>query len=130
MAAFENYWTNRLHKPWSIEVQAGFQNPAAATGPVPAAKEARETFLASDVGCGIDVFFGGGTFDFIVQTQAGRLVDSGLLKSHADWFADADVVPTEGLVEGRHLVLHATGDAVVHVPAAVGQRDEPHAGRD
>ena len=25
---------------------------------------------------------------------------------------------------------HATGDLVVHVPAAIGQRDHPHAGRD
>jgi hypothetical protein len=37
VASFQNYWTNQLHKPWSIEVQAGFQNPASATGTVPAA---------------------------------------------------------------------------------------------
>lgn len=92
VASFQNYWTNKLHKPWSIEVQAGFQSPAFASSSVPVAKEARETFLASDVGSGIDVFFGGGTFDFIGQAQAGRLVDSGLLRSHADWFADA-VIP-------------------------------------
>lgn len=92
VASFQNYWTNKLHKPWSVEVQAGFQSQAGATSTVPAVKEAREAFLASEVGSGIDVFFGGGTFDFIGQAQAGRLVDSGLLQSHADWFADA-VIP-------------------------------------
>lgn len=90
--AFENYWRHELHKPWSTEIQAGFQNgrlPPTAPADVQAARAA---FLASDASCGIDVFFGGGTYDLERQALAGRLVDSGLLKLHPDWFTE-DLIP-------------------------------------
>src|SRR4051812_24629466 len=89
--AFENHWTRTLGKSWSTAVQAGFQSsrlPADASADV---KEARETFWASDVGCGIDVFFGGGTYDFERQARAGRLVDSGVMKLHPDWFTEQTI---------------------------------------
>ncbi|MBI4624419.1 MAG: extracellular solute-binding protein [Verrucomicrobia bacterium] len=92
VAAFENLWTGTMKRAWSAEIQAGFQNgrlPAAAPAFV---KEARAAFLNSDVGCGIDVFFGGGTYDFEKQVQAGRLVVSGMLRLHPEWFTD-DVIP-------------------------------------
>lgn len=92
ISSFQNYWRDRLRKPWSMEVQAAFANGRLAKDATPEAREARETFLKSDVGCGIDVFFGGGTFDFIRQADAGRLVDSGMLQQHPDWFTDA-VIP-------------------------------------
>jgi iron(III) transport system substrate-binding protein len=92
VASFENYWVNKLGKPWSAEVQAGFQSNRLPAEAPPLVKEAREAFLASDVGCGIDLFFGGGTFDFERQAQAGRIVDCGLLKTHPEWFTDA-VIP-------------------------------------
>ena len=91
-AAFRNLWAGKLGKPWSAEVQAGFQNGRLATNATAEAKEARAAFLASEVGCGIDVFFGGGTYDFAKQAQAGRVVDAGLLQSHPEWFTD-DVIP-------------------------------------
>lgn len=92
VAAFENLWRRQLGRPWSAEVQAGFQNgrlPAAAPVLV---QEARAAFLSSEVGCGIDVFFGGGTYDFERQALAGRLVDSGIMKLQPTWFTDA-VIP-------------------------------------
>lgn len=92
VAAFEHHWTRRLGKPWSAEIQAGFQNARLAADAPAIVKEARAAFLASEVGCGIDLFFGGGTYDFERQAQAGRLVDSGMLKAHAAWFNDA-VIP-------------------------------------
>lgn len=92
VAAFENHWTRQLNRPWSTEVQAGFQNARLPDNAPAIVKEARATFLASDVSCGIDVFFGGGTYDFERQAQAGRLVDAGMLKSHPEWFTDA-VIP-------------------------------------
>lgn len=92
VAAFEHHWTRRLGKSWSAEIQAGFQNGRLAADAPPIVREARATFLASDVGCGIDLFFGGGTYDFERQAQAGRLVDSGVLKAHPAWFGDA-VIP-------------------------------------
>jgi ABC-type Fe3+ transport system substrate-binding protein len=50
--------------------------------------------MNSEVGCGIDVFFGGGTYDFIKQAQAGRLVESTVMKKHPEWFRP-DVIPYE-----------------------------------
>lgn len=94
VAAFENHWVRQLGKPWSIEVQAGFQNGRLPPDAPASAKEARAAFLASTVGCGIDVFFGGGTYDFEKQAVAGRFVDSGVVKAHPEWFNEA-VIPRQ-----------------------------------
>lgn len=92
VASFQHHWTRKLGRKWSTEVQAAFANPRLPKDAWPEALEARQEFLASEVGCGIDVFFGGGTYDFIRQADAGRIVDSGLLKLHPEWFTD-DVIP-------------------------------------
>jgi ABC-type Fe3+ transport system substrate-binding protein len=87
-AAFRHHWTRRLGRPWSFAVQAAYANgrlPASATAEE---KEARAAFLASDAGCGVDLFFGGGAYDFMVQDRAGRLIDSGVVTAHPDWFSD------------------------------------------
>src|SRR3954467_6635278 len=91
ITAFQNYWTNELRKPWSMEVQAGSQNGRLSPDAPAIVQEARATFLASDVGSGIDVFFGGGTYDFAKQAAAGRFVPSELLAKHPEWFSD-DVI--------------------------------------
>ena len=87
VAAFENHWRRTLGKPWSAEVQAGFHNARLPADAPALVREARAAFLASEVSCGIDLFFGGGTFDFERQATAGRLVDSGVVKAHPDWFS-------------------------------------------
>jgi iron(III) transport system substrate-binding protein len=92
--AFENHWTRRLRRPWGIEIQAGFQNGRLPADAPPVVREARATFLQSDVSCGIDVFFGGGTYDLDKQAEAGRIVDSGLRQLHPEWFTDA-VIPRQ-----------------------------------
>jgi ABC-type Fe3+ transport system substrate-binding protein len=96
VSSFQNYWTQQLGKPWSLEVLAAFQNPKLTPGKTPADDTpelaARRAFLESNISCGIDIFFGGGSFDFIRQANAGRLVDSGLLKLHPEWFHD-EVIP-------------------------------------
>lgn len=92
VASFQNIWTQKLGKPWSVEVQAGFQNPKLPADAPAIVKEARAAFLASEAACGIDLFFGGGTYDFDKQAKAGRIVDSGILKKHPEWFTDA-VIP-------------------------------------
>lgn len=92
ITAFQNHWVNKLGQPWSAEIQAGSQNgrlPATAPTVV---KEARAAFLASNVSCGIDLFFGGGTYDFAKQATAGRFVPSRILKTHPEWFVD-EVIP-------------------------------------
>ena len=93
ITAFQNHWTNRLGKPWSMEVQAGSQNGRLPADAPAIVQEARAAFLASDVSCGIDVFFGGGTYDFAKQASAGRFIDGGLRQKHPDWFTEAVIPP-------------------------------------
>ncbi len=93
-AAFELFWTKTLGRKWSAEVQTAFQNHRLTADASEEARAARAMFLQSEVSCGIDVFFGGGTYDFIRQAQAGRIVDSGVMKKHPEWFRD-DVIPAE-----------------------------------
>jgi len=93
VAAFRNYWTGVLGRAWSSEVQAGFANARLGPNASAEARAAREAFLASDVSCGIDLFFGGGSYDFMLQAAAGRLVPirGG---ERAEW-RDEAVVPLE-----------------------------------
>ena len=96
VSAFQNYWTHKLAREWSTVVQAAFHNPKLVPDQTPeddtVELAARRAFLGSKISCGIDIFFGGGSFDFIRQANAGRLVDSGILKLHPEWFHDA-VIP-------------------------------------
>ncbi len=95
-AAFQNHWLNKLHRDWSNEVLTAYANPRvepAAIAPDDTPPQAaRRAFLASDVSCGIDLFFGGGSIDYIKHADAGRLVDSGILRMHPEWFGDS-VIP-------------------------------------
>ncbi len=101
-APFENYWQSRLRRPWTAAVQRAFADPKVQPGPDPAkdteAEGARRAFLEADVGIGIDLFFGGGSFDFIQQASAGRLVDSGFVRAHPDLFGTGpgQIPPTLG----------------------------------
>jgi len=93
--AFHALWTDRLHRRWSGEVEAAAANPDIEPG-ADAAKDtpamaARRTFLGSEIGCGIDLFFGGGPYDFVKQARAGRIVDSGILARHPEWFNESAV---------------------------------------
>ena len=101
-AAFEHHWESKLGKDWSGEIAATLLNPKTAAtvaeGKPTPAQEARQTFLSSDVGIGVDLFFGGGAFDFIQQAAAGTLVNqrggkpAGLAvvrQKHPKWFTDA-----------------------------------------
>lgn len=95
-AAFQNYWVNERGMPWDSAVDAGFDNRSLDLPGDPAqdtpGQAARRAFLASNVGIGIDLFFGGGAYDFIQQAQAGRLADSGVIAARPEWFTDA-VIP-------------------------------------
>lgn len=92
ITSFQNHWTRQLGKPWSAEIQSGSQNGRLPADAPAIVKEARAAFLASDVGCGIDLFFGGGTYDFAKQAGAGRFIPSDVFQKHPEWFTD-DVIP-------------------------------------
>ena len=79
LGAFQYYWESTLRQTWSAEVQAAFDNPKTAPGDATLSTRARKAFLESKIGCGIDLFFGGGSYDYIQQAAAGRLVPSDVL---------------------------------------------------
>lgn len=91
--AFRREWESS-GRAWTQEVAEGFANPRLGPEAPAVAREAREAFLASNAGIGIDVFFGGGAYDFINQARAGNLVDSGILQAHPEWFTDSGIPAT------------------------------------
>ncbi|MBR7130367.1 MAG: ABC transporter substrate-binding protein [Lentisphaeria bacterium] len=54
----------------------------------------RQKFLQSDVGIGIDVFAGGGTFEHSRMAQRGYAVDGGVARRHPEYFAPG-AIPAE-----------------------------------
>src|SRR6478736_6910422 len=96
-ASFRTYWTRQLGRPWDREVLDAFANPSvhgdADRGSQ--GERARYAFLNSDAGCGIDLMFGGGSFDFINLASRGLLVDSGILDRFPELFGGAgeNVIP-------------------------------------
>jgi iron(III) transport system substrate-binding protein len=89
-ASFERYWRDDLHRRWTSEIAAGFSrpHPDGATGEV---VEARRAFLASNVGAGVDVIFGGGSPEFVKHAAAGRIVDAGLIARHPELFGPGGI---------------------------------------
>jgi len=91
-ASFRSYWTQQLRQPWDREVLEAFANPSMH-GDVDKGSQgerARYAFLNSNTGCGIDLLFGGGSFDFINFANRGLLVDSGVLSRFPELFSGAD----------------------------------------
>jgi len=92
LASFQNYWTNTLHRPWSKIVESSFANGKVVLGTdakldTPE-QQARRAFLDSSVGCKLDLFFGGGAFDFVQAAGKGQLVDCGYIQAHPEMFGD------------------------------------------
>ncbi len=93
-AAFQQHWQSKLNQPWSPAVAQSSLNPKAAPEDA-----ARQAYLASNVGTGMDVFFGGGAYDFEQQAKAGTLIAgdgektgiSGLIKKHPAWFSHSGI---------------------------------------
>jgi ABC-type Fe3+ transport system substrate-binding protein len=96
VAAFQQHWTHALGHPWNSKVERAFANAKITLDDTPAddtlEQQARRAFLASNVSCRLDLFFGGGAFDFQSQAAAGYLVESGFVKNHPELFNDA-VIP-------------------------------------
>ncbi len=76
--AFRNYWRSDLGREWTPEVRAAYGNRRLELDDTPGegdpAEQARRAFLDSPVSVGIDVFFGGGSYEFIRQAAIGTLV--------------------------------------------------------
>lgn len=90
-ASFERLWTGKLGRRWNAAIQEGFANGKLPADAPTEVRAAREAFLASEASCGIDVFFGGGTYDLEKQARAGRLIDSGVIQRHPEWFGETAI---------------------------------------
>jgi ABC-type Fe3+ transport system substrate-binding protein len=94
LAAFENVWKSQGH-PWNAQVAGAFDNPKiklpgdSTKDTLP--EQARRAFLESSTGIGIDLFFGGGAYDFTLQADAGRLVASRVMATHPEWFTENSI---------------------------------------
>lgn len=90
-AAFQRYWTEDLGREWTREIEVAFLNPAVDPAESGIAGEARRAFLESNVGIGVDLFFGGGSYDHRVRAQQGFLVPTTVRRDHPEWF-DPEVI--------------------------------------
>ena len=79
-AAFRLYCADRKIE-WSDQAAKDFKNAKLKDNPL------RQEFLNSDISIGIDLFFGGGTFDQDRFAQMGFGVDGGVAKRHPEYLA-------------------------------------------
>lgn len=97
-AAFRQHWeADSDNGPWNKTIAGAFSNqrldrPTADAQPE--AVKARKMFLASDVGIGIDLFFGGGAYDHAKHADKGYAVDAGIRELHPEWFVN-EIMPRE-----------------------------------
>ena len=96
-SAFRLYWRKDLKKRWQGSGnpgQAAVQQSVPDDTPEDDTEEqsARRAFLSSNVGIGIDLFFGGGSTDFIAHAARGHLVDSGIFEKESGLFTD-QIIP-------------------------------------
>lgn len=96
---FRRYWVSKPELgPWTRTVAESFDKAkvaeagAGADLAAVAAVAARQEFLSSEVGIGIDLFFGGGQYDHHRQAQQGHGVDAGLRSLHPEWLVE-EVIP-------------------------------------
>jgi iron(III) transport system substrate-binding protein len=91
--SFRNHWEEDLKRDWTLDVQGAFNNPQIEPDESPeddsVREAARRAYLASNVSSGIDVFFGGGTYDFSSQAAKGALVNAGIRGQHPEWFIES-----------------------------------------
>lgn len=119
---FETLWKKRTKLPFSLTAREAFGNGRLDPGPdgtgtqqgivddltgldreseEQIALAARKLFLSSNIGVGIDLFFGGGAYDFSKQASIGNLVATtpdgqygpgALAGEKPEWFSD-EVMP-------------------------------------
>ncbi len=86
-AGFRLKWEDAGNE-WTKEVSKNFKNPKADPETCPE----RKMFLESEEGIGIDLFFGGGTYDQNKFAQIGFAVPGGVEERHPEWFTE-DIMP-------------------------------------
>ena len=122
MASFRYRWETELGKPWNFAIQGAFSDGRLPPDASNMEQAARATFLESDVSCGIDLFFGGGPYDFIRQASMGQLVKTRVFETHPEWFAP-EVIPLEYAGEGYYDPEHRWTGTVLSSYGMIYNRD-------
>lgn len=100
-AAFENYWKTSQTEDWNSSFGGAVSVSKLPDDADPKLKAARQYFLNSSLGVKIDLFFGGGTYDFEKQKRKGYLVatdatgthgPAAVKKKHPEWFTE-EIIP-------------------------------------
>jgi len=104
-ASFQNYWKKNNFGKWA-DAAGAFNNKKITTNHNPSSEtkqqKARRIYLSSEVGIGLDLFFGGGAYDFQQQANKGHLVAStknkkygisALINEKPKWFNE-EIIPS------------------------------------
>ncbi|MBR6471778.1 MAG: hypothetical protein IKS83_08270, partial [Victivallales bacterium] len=96
-ANFQHDWCQR--NPgfvWNDQVAADiFSDRTSLEGDADASR-ARRDFLAGNVGIDIDVFMGGGQYDYAGLAASGILVPAGVQRRHPEWFTGTEPILASG----------------------------------
>lgn len=98
-AEFRHYWeSDPANGPWNAEVAGAYTVPGMEKNPAasPTARKAREMFLKSDVGIGIDLMAGGGTFEMIRNAGKGFAADAKVMERHPEYFRPGSIPASFG----------------------------------
>ena len=90
---FKYYWISQLSREWNNNVAAAF----ASRDKLSQEDEnysVKEAFLASNVSCEIDILFGCGVYESVMQSDKGNIVTCNVLKEHPEMFSN-DTIPGE-----------------------------------
>lgn len=111
VASFKDYWIRDLKREWKDSYEHAFVDRKLKAGGE--GWEAREAFLASNVGIGIDLFFGGGQYDLNKQAQMGTLVETGLQNPDSVLYrGDKDGFLYKSLTAEQRRALYPTREEV------------------
>ncbi len=88
IANFQHDWCSRNPDfAWNDQVAADIFNARTPTDGSSDAARARQDFLDGNLGIDIDLFMGGGQYDYAGLAKAGILVPAGVQQRHPEWFA-------------------------------------------
>lgn len=115
---------------WNERTAADFRNPKLD----PEKSAVRKAFLTSETGIGIDIFFGGGTYDHNRFAQIGFAVPGGVEKRHPDWFRNDNIPLThagESIRDplGRYYGVCLSSFGLAFNPDRLAEAGLPHPAR-
>lgn len=125
-SSFERFFLATRGHRLSERAAMAFANPKQTVQGTDEAAQARRLFLGSNVGIRIDLLFGGGSYEFVTHAAAGRIVDSGVLASHPEWFGEQGIPQTVGGVpywdaQGRWVGVCVSAFGICYNREALGR---------